>query len=186
MDTYTDTRGERTVGGFVFQTTEDAALASQELKKTEYLRMHLSYDNPEKVKQIYEKAVTERTFKTPVGYGFLWELRKFLLENGIPEEKLEPIPLQISYQLRKNSYTPVPKKKQEKASGKSGLMMYSVILNILLVMAVAAMFAIAVNGKSPNILNYEKAITNRYASWEQELTERENAVREKERELNIQ
>lgn len=33
MDTYTDTRGERTVGGFVFQTTEDAALASQELKK---------------------------------------------------------------------------------------------------------------------------------------------------------
>ena len=38
MDTYTDTRGERTVGGFVFQTTEDAALASQELKKTEYLK----------------------------------------------------------------------------------------------------------------------------------------------------
>lgn len=73
----------------------------------------------------------------------------------------------------------MPKKKQEKASGQPRLMMYSVILNILLAMAVAAMFAIAVNGKSPNILNYEKAITNRYASWEQELTERENAVREK-------
>ena len=108
------------------------------------------------------------------------------MENGIPEEELKPIPLQISYQLRKNSYPPVPKKKQEKASGQPRLMMYSVILNILLAMAVAAMFAIAVNGKSPNILNYEKAITNRYASWEQELTERENAVREKERELNIQ
>ena len=121
-----------------------------------------------------------------MGYGFLWELRNFLLENGIPEEELKPIPLQISYQLRKNSYTPVPKKRQEKASGQPRLMMYSVILNILLAMAVAAMFAIAVNGKSPNILNYEKAITNRYASWEQELTERENAVREKERELNIQ
>ena len=184
MNTYTDTREERTVGGFVFQTTEDAALASQELKKTEYLRMNMSYDNPEQVKQIYEKAVMERTFRTPVGYGFLWELRNFLLENGISEEKLNPIPLQISYQPRKNSYAPV-KRNQEKASGQPGLMVYSVLLNILLALAVAAMFAIAVNGKSPNILNYEKAITNRYASWEQELTERENAVREKERELNI-
>lgn len=187
MDTYTDTREERTAGGFLFQTKEDAALASLELKKTEYLRMHLSYDNPEQVKQIYEKAVMERTFKTPVGYGFLWELRNFLLENGIPEEELEPIPLQTSYQLRKNNYAPVPKKKkQEKASGQPKWTVYSVILNVLLALAVAAMFAIATNGKSPNILNYEKAITNRYASWEQELTERENAVREKERELNIQ
>ncbi len=126
MDTYTDTREERTAGGFLFQTKEDAALASQELKKTEYLRMHLSYDNPEQVKQIYGKAVLERTFKTPVGYGFLWELRNFLLENGIPEEELEPILLQTSYQLRKNNYAPVPKKKkQEKTSGRPKWVVYS-------------------------------------------------------------
>ena len=40
-------------------------------------------------------------------------------------------------------------------------------------------------GKTENILNYEKAVTDRYASWEQDLTEREAAVREKERELRI-
>ncbi len=34
-------------------------------------------------------------------------------------------------------------------------------------------------------MNYEKAVTDRYASWEQDLTEREAAVREKERELRI-
>lgn len=83
--------------------------------------MHLSYDNPEKVKQIYEKAVTERTFRTPVGYGFLWELRNFLLENGIPEEELKPIPLQISYQLRKTVIHRCRRRSRRKHPGSPGL-----------------------------------------------------------------
>ena len=61
----------------------------------------------------------------------------------------------------------------------------SVLLNIVLVLLVIAMFAITMTGKTENILNYEKAVTDRYASWEQDLTEREAAVREKERELRI-
>ena len=40
-------------------------------------------------------------------------------------------------------------------------------------------------GSRPTILNYEKALQNRYASWEQELNDRENAVREKERQLML-
>jgi hypothetical protein len=49
-----------------------------------------------------------------------------------------------------------------------------------------AMFSIALNANQPNILNYEKVLTNNYASWEQELTEREQAVKEKERQLNME
>ena len=36
---------------------------------------------------------------------------------------------------------------------------------------------------NPNILNYKQVLTNQYASWEQNLTERENRIREKEQEL---
>ena len=61
--------------------------------------------------------------------------------------------------------------------------LFSVILNVLLVMAVAAMFSIALRSNNPNILYYERAITNRYAAWEQELTDRERVVRQKEAEL---
>lgn len=46
------------------------------------------------------------------------------------------------------------------------------------------MFAIAMKSDSPNILNYETAVVNKYALWEQELSEREQAVREKERKWN--
>ena len=47
------------------------------------------------------------------------------------------------------------------------------------------MFWIATHTDNPNILNYETVLTNRYASWDQELTERERQVRMMERELGI-
>ena len=64
--------------------------------------------------------------------------------------------------------------------------MISVILNVLLVLAIIAMFTITLKSDNPNVLNYEKAITNKYAAWEQELTEREQRIREKEKELRIE
>ena len=48
---------------------------------------------------------------------------------------------------------------------------------------IVAMFAITFTSKNPNILNYRQAITNEYSTWEQELTEREKVIREKERQL---
>lgn len=71
---------------------------------------------------------------------------------------------------------------QKKEDG-SGKLRLSIFFNILLVIMVAAMFMIAVNSDNPNILNYETTIINKYASWDQELTERENKIREKEAEL---
>ena len=59
-------------------------------------------------------------------------------------------------------------------------------INILLVVLVLAMFVITLKSDNPNILNYRQAITNEYASWEQELTERENKVREKEQMLGME
>ena len=47
------------------------------------------------------------------------------------------------------------------------------------------MLAISLGGPNMNALNYRKAVTNEFASWEQELTDRENAIREKEKELGI-
>lgn len=60
------------------------------------------------------------------------------------------------------------------------------IVNILLGILVAAMFWITLNSNNPNILNYKRKITNEYASWEQDLTERENAIREKESSLGME
>ena len=45
------------------------------------------------------------------------------------------------------------------------------------------MFVITIKSDNPNILNYETALQNRYSAWEQELNDREKAIKEKELEL---
>ena len=78
----------------------------------------------------------------------------------------------------------VPSRKEDRNKEKNRFTL-SVILNVLLVGAIIAMFYISYVSEQPNVINYERALTSKYASWEQELTEREQVIRETERELKI-
>ncbi len=55
-----------------------------------------------------------------------------------------------------------------------------------MVIVIGAMFAIALKSDVPNILNYREAIVNEYSEWEQELTQRERAVREAEQQYDME
>ena len=66
-----------------------------------------------------------------------------------------------------------------------GRFIASVCINILMVVMIIAMFVIALESDHPNIINYKREIVNEYSEWEQELTEREQAVRAAEREVGI-
>lgn len=182
------------VGGFLFYTERDAQLAAVELKKMEYLEARIDYSRPESVLLVYVKTIHERIFQTPVGFRYLNGLRDFLLKQPeIKPEDVPEIPLFITFSTETGKQN-MPEKNRLEAVGGMGTdgkrektrFLFSVILNVLLVMAVAAMFSIALRSNNPNILNYERAITNRYAAWEQELTEREQKIREKEKELRME
>jgi len=54
------------------------------------------------------------------------------------------------------------------------------VLCITLLLCVIGMFYINSTINSPTILNYEEELLNKYSTWEQELSEREAAVKEKE------
>ena len=47
------------------------------------------------------------------------------------------------------------------------------------------MFAITATSGTATVLNYEQKLIDRYEGWEQELNEREAAVKEREEELGI-
>lgn len=179
---------ERTVDGYLFYSAEDAQLAAQEKKKGEYLDKYLDYHNEENVLKVYKKAIAEHIFKTPVGYDYLRKMQKFLLESGkFTEEDVPPIPLQHSYNLNVQRRTrPQAKTVSPQEEKKAAWPRVSLIANLILAVAVIAMFIITLQSDNPNILNYERTLVNRYASWEQSLSEREQAVREKERELQIE
>lgn len=180
-------RQDNIVEGYSFFTEKDAALAAQEQKKIEYLESRMNYHNPTSILNVYCKAIREHVFKTPLGMQYLRHLQEYLQGcEEIAAEQIPPIPLYKNYDGEFREKTSPARQRVVPAKKKRSIALpMSIILNIALTIAIIAMFVITLQSDQPNILNYERAITDRYATWEQELTEREQLIREKERELKL-
>ena len=85
-----------------------------------------------------------------------------------------------------NPVTKLTKKtKKKEEAKKADKYKISVIINILLGIGILIMFWVATASDVPNILNYKRALEDKYATWEAELDERESVVRQKEKELRL-
>ena len=173
------------VDEFLFTSVEDAKLAAEEKKKVEYLQKHMDMKVPQNVLMLYNKANRDRVFKTPIGTAYLVELRNYLIHLGIPEEKISPIQLYATFepQPRDRSESVRARMIQAKKEQLKKNLRISVLLNLLLIAAVIAMFAITLKSDNPNILNYERTLQDQYSAWEQELNEKEAKLREWEKSL---
>lgn len=177
------------VGGYRFASLEDAKEAQVEKIKADYFDAKLQGKNKESMLSVYDKVLDEKIFETPIGWEYLKKLQRELRRSGTQEEQIRPIPLYLTFSHKESEETQqvrVRIRPSQKASAEKRKLQTSVIINILLVILVLAMFAIMLNSNNPNILNYRRQILNEYASWEQDLTEREREVKEKESMLGIE
>lgn len=55
--------------------------------------------------------------------------------------------------------------------------------SVVLLLCVIGMFIVSSTSNSPNILNYETKLINKYEQWEQELEQREAEVSERENQV---
>lgn len=177
------------VGGYEFLSENDAQKASMDLSKINLLEARVKASRPVDIKAVYEKSIENKIFKTPIGWEYLVGLRRKLLESGYKEEDLIPIPLNVSM-TRHSAMDSLNVKQrilpQEPKKEANFRTIFSIILNIVLLILVGVMFYITITAETDNIINYRKNITNRYAGWEQELSDREKAVREAEKRLGIE
>ncbi len=178
---------EMIVGGYIFGTAADAALAGEELSRIEYLDANMNYANISKVSQLYDKALDTKMFSTPVGWEYLSKLKRILLESGYTEAEIRPVPLYNVFARVEEDHSVLErirpgKKKPDPYKRKYAV---SVLLICILAVMVIAMFVIALKSETPNMINYRNAIINEYAEWEQEIKDREDVVRQKEHELDI-
>lgn len=174
------------VNGFVFGSAEDVELAKNELNAAKYIEKKIADKNANTVLAIYRAALDKRMFRTPVGYSYMHDLQKRMIEAGIDASEIAPIPLYQIYgspaQEDKPARVIKVKKKKEPLERRNAML---TVVNIILLALVIVMFLISVSGSRPTVLNYRRALENEYSSWKQELDERESAIRAKERELNI-
>lgn len=179
------------VSGYSFGSEQDAETARTEGRKIEYFREKTKGRSPGNLLALYDKLLDEKVFKTPVGWEYLRQLQMQLQQAGISKELIRPIPMHINFSYNpgeeiENAVVKQRIRQTRVQNNQNNKFRISLCINILLAVLVAAMFVITLQSDNPNILNYKQAVTNQYASWEQELTERENKIRDKEKELQLE
>ena len=173
------------VDGFVFSSEKEAQTALNEKNNIEIIRQRTSLLDSETVYELYTKLIEREMFKTIVGYSFLYELRYHLITDfGYGEDELPVIKLP-----KRTEYNKVKGKEQSvlEAELQRGLAVkkkLTIAVTALMIMVIA-MFVIAAVNPNTGYVNTENKILNKYAAWQEDLEQREQAVKEKEKELNI-
>ena len=182
-----ETKDQYTVNGFLFGDKADVEIANQELSAIQFIEKKISGQSVETVLAVYQVALEKKMFRTPVGYCYLRDLQKRMIKGGVDKERIPPISL---YQVYNDAYKVQERPRRITQTKKEinpdrRLMRNSIWANIIMFFIILVLFIITLTGENANVLNYRNVITNEYSSWEEELTNREQAVREKERELGI-
>ncbi len=189
------------VGGIAFTDIKQAKIAQIEQKRIEVLDSKLNYNDMDAVANVYKKARDNRTFQTPVGVNYMMRLYHWLKSNnyeGIDKmyvvmdmesskEKTDKTDGQ-DYAVnteRDNIWKSRLQAERQKRREVSEKLKASLIANVVLLLLIILLFVISQTGKNPTILNYKTKIINQYTAWEQELEQREQAVKEKEAQLGI-
>ena len=167
-------RTDHVVSGFAFYSEKDARLAEQERQKIANLDKRIDRTNLEYVLVIYKKALDDRASRTPGGLEYLRELQGELkAEQDLLGEEIPPIPLWTNFADTREKTSPARRRiKPAPEENKNTTFRLSLIMNIVMVIAIIAMFIITLNSDQPNVLNFERNLLNKYATWEQDLTQR--------------
>ncbi len=192
------------VGKFEFGTLDEANEAQKEYQAIEYITKQLDVNNLSAVKSVYDQLQKQNMFHTSIGLAFMKKMEAQIVklenasvENDLPEEvvdKAEDSNLNTKSNVVENAKTKTrsesranakakPKKIDRELKKYKTLTSIFRITTIALLLMVIGMFYVASTINSPNILNYKEQITNEYASWAQELADKESALNKRENEL---
>ncbi len=175
------------VEGFSFSNEAEAAQAGKEADGIKYIREKINMDMPENVLTIYNQLIRQKLFETAVGYAYLKELQDYLVSIPfIKTEEILPIPVQhpvLEEDIRKKPR--VKEKPQVQVRNFDFKKRYQIAFftSAVLLLCVIGMFIVSSTSNSPNILNYETKLINKYEQWEQELEQREAEVSERENQV---
>lgn len=175
---------EIVIEGYSFTDENMAKQAQKESEGVKYVKARTNMSRPEQVLSVYHRLLNQKMFQTPVGYAYLKELQDYLKSMpGIEKEKVRPIPVAPS--LVVNDSLGLSKRLRKKLKKEQGKFKLSLFVNFIFAVSIFLIFVITLTSGQTTIFNYERKIQDKYAQWEQQLTERERAIREEEQELEL-
>lgn len=168
----------RTQVGYEFlKSLQERLMRSENIDRLQIARLPIrDFGAEDKRGDLYEKqekdekAVEKKTVKTALSKTV----------SNKKTDKSEPQKKPLIFMENEHSV----RKKSEPEQIKSKYV-FSLFLNILLVIVIIIMAYITLNSNHVNIINYETKLQDKYASWAQELQKKEDALNRLRKELNI-
>ena len=178
-----------TFQGHTFDNEKQLIAAKKEAEAVEYLRSKTDFNNMNNLRKLYDRILDRDMMETVVGIEFLKEIRETLIGSGMfKEDQIRPVPLLPEVKkLKKRKET--QKRSKERTLLERSERQNTILKTVCFFLAaiVVAMFAIVLTGKrSPLAIRYEEQILNKYASWAEELQEKEDFLRDYVRKLEEQ
>lgn len=173
------------VEGYSFTDENMANQARTEAEGVKYVKSRTDMSKPDQVFSVYHRLLEQKMFQTPIGYAYLKELQEYLRTMpGVHSEDIRPIPVAANLLVDDTfGATANWRRRLKRVQDKLRI---SLVANLILALGIVVIFIITATSGQTTIFNYERKLLDRYASWEQELTEREREVREAELNLELE
>ena len=179
------------IDGYVFSSAMDTDIGKKEYMTIQKLKQKINIEDMEGTLTLYNRLVSKQIFSSPIGLGFLHEMRGFLLEN-VDEQRVLPIYVpareakEIKTDFSTKQFETLKEERNRLVVAKRNMM----IAIVALVAVIVAMFFIVITNENLGYFNAEEKVLNKYAAWEErleaweeELIEREELLEQKENSL---
>lgn len=177
--------------GYSFSSAKEMERAKKEAESIEYTRTKIDFKNRDKLKRLYDSFIDKKTFVTPVGINFMKEIYDELSMYSVQPIQTVPVYVPLD-KLQKGpgkltqDFVDVVKKKNAEQEEQMQIKLRNLrIINVFLILLIVAMFLVVLFGKNSPLQDAEQRVLDKYASWEEQLKDREEAVTAKEQELTL-
>lgn len=177
---------ELCVEGFCFENEETAKQAQKEYTYIEKMQDKVSKLRPDDLKEFYHKMIEKQIFSTQIGYTYLYEIRSTLVDQlGFADAEIDSITISQPEHISKDAQTIQEHADSEIAALKRSKNLF-VAATVVLAAVIAGIFIMLATNQNIGYVNTENKILDKYSQWAEELDAREQALDEREEELNGQ
>lgn len=187
------TNGKYTISGYSFSNKGDYERALKEKEAISYIVANTNMADMKAVLKVYNRSVEKKSFQTVLGFEFVKNMRKNLINSGIvSEDTIQAVPVQpVSAGKADNSIAQDMAEKYKLAyeNEHAGRTIRNMVI-VFLIVIIGAMMFITYNSKY-SVFTYftdyktdmENELVDKYQEWKNQLDEKEKELNEREKAL---
>lgn len=176
---------ENCLDGYIFSDEKIYMRAQKENQMIDKLKESLKPDDTEAMYQVYNRLVDNRCFITPIGVGFLHEMREYLADT-MGDDNVQPVPVPKQYIVKNQPLDFTAGKVEKLRSENNALKAVKsrlIIAVVALCVIVIGMIFIVVSNENLGYFNAEEKVLNKYSAWQERLEAWEEQLIEREEQL---